>query len=299
MAHTNKFNTMKRIIGNLEGHEDKLLRILDNIVQKEESSFTRQTCNYTGNPDVNLNSDVENPYEHLQKFNTPWNLPVPPLDYKCDNSNNTIEDSKDNETSKPKDDLTSGRKMLLQEKLKLVEEEIQELRLRLDHTIANLVDVRQQIEELRQQEIQDSSSSKLEEINVENKDTINDEQEEQEHNDEEQDEEDYEELDEKDIPDYKYKTMFICNSDAKKYFKLNGSIIHSKTSGFCIIFKSIYCIILFKFLEDVNFIGEIVNRTRDIISLPRNTSIEIQNIKNGTEYVITKYDYEYGIRRLV
>lgn len=281
MARANDFNMMdieniqlstNRLVGNLGDYEGDITGV------EEQLTFTRQTCDYIGNPDVNIYPEDGNPYERLQKFSTPWKLPVPSLDYKCENkAEEYVEDDEEEEDkSKPRDYLISSREMLLQQKLKLAEQEIEDLKLRLNHTIANLNDISQQIEEIRQEKIKNNGPMTLEELNVE-------------------DEEDEDE----EIPDYKYQVRYIAGDNAKKKFHLNGSVIHDKESGFCIIFKSIFIIILFESLEDVNFVGEVINRIRSLSGRPNFTSIEIMNTENGTEYVITKYDYEYGIRRLV
>jgi len=305
MAHTNDFNMMdieniqlstNRLVGNLGDYEGEILQILDNIVKEEEPSFTRQTCDYTGNPDVNMYPEDGNPYERLQKFSTPWKLPVPPLDYKCDNKTqeDIEDDEKEEDKSKPRDYLISSREMLLQQQLKLNEQEIQELKLRLNHTIAKINDIIQQIEEIKQEKNKNNGPMTLEELNVKDED-------EDEDKDEDKDEENKNDdiLDEEEIPDYKYEVRYIAGSDAKKKFNINGSVIHDKVCGFCIIFKSIFVIIRFESLEDINFVGTMINRIRGLIDNLNFTSIEIMNIENGQEYVITKYDYEYGIRRLV
>lgn len=298
MAHTNDFNMMdieniqlstNRLIGNLGDYEGEILQILDNIVKEEEPSFTRQTCDYTGNPDVNMYPEDGNPYERLQKFSTPWKLPVPPLDCKCDNK--TQEDIEEEDKSKPRDYLISSREMLLQQQLKLNEQEIQELKLRLNHTIAKINDIFQQIEEIKQEKNKNNGPMTLEELNVE--------VEEDEDVDVQDEDKEDENEDEEEIPDYKYEVRYIAGSDAKKKFNINGSVIHDKVCGFCIIFKSIFVIIRFESLEDINFVGTLINRIRGLIDNLNFTSIEIMNIENGQEYVITKYDYEYRIRRLV
>lgn len=312
MAHTNDFNMMdieniqlstNRLVGNLGDYEGEILQMLDNIVKEERPSFTRQTCDYTGNPDVNMYPEDGNPYERLQKFSTPWNLQVPSLDYKCENkAEEYVEDDEEEEDkSKPRDYLISSREMLLQQQLEEAEKEIQELKLRLNHTIANLNDISQQIEEIRQEKNKNNGPMTLEELNVEDDEDDEDKYDMRNDDDMKNDEKNDEKNDDnnEEIPDYKYEVRYIAGSDAKKNFHLNGSIIHDKESGFCIIFKSIFIIIRFESLVDINFVGTLINRIRGLSGNPNFISIDIMNIETGTEYVITKYDYDYGIRRLV